>query len=158
MDAAEKERMEKLAIDAAINEAMAENGARAAKVLYPHVRAACRVSWVEGVPVVTCTKNGTDEVRVDTFVAEMKFDKDFAVNFYKPPNPDKKDDDGIRRISVTDQASLNRFAEEIAQGKCEVVYPPETKKILDDNQVDRRDQGALNANLEQIASGEKVVV
>jgi hypothetical protein len=157
MDPAEKERMEKLAVNSAISEALTVNGARAVKVLQPHVRAACRVSWVEGVPVVTATQNGTDEISVESFVAAMKFDKDFAPNFYKPPDPRRPDEDGIRRISVMDQENLNRYSAEIASGEAVVVYDEPARKKLDETEIDLRDQASLDANLEAIASGEKTV-
>jgi hypothetical protein len=158
VEQAEKDRMEKLAIDSAINEALAVNGARSPKVLAPHVRAACRVSWVSGLPIVTATKNGTDEISVTSFVSEMKHDVDFALNFHRPPDPSRRDEDGLRRISSTDQASLNKYCAEIAAGTCEVLYPAETTKKLGEFEVDRRDQGALNASLEDIAAGKVTVV
>ena len=158
MEQADRERMEKLAIDAAIAEALTVNGARATKVLTPHVRAACRVNWVSGLPIVTATTTGSDEISVTSFVSQMKHDPDFMQNFYRPPDPKRPDEDGIRRISVLDQKNLNAFAHEIADGRAEVIWPEETKRKLDADQIDLRDQASLNASIEELASGAKTVV
>ena len=158
MDEKDRERMEELAIQSAISEALTVNGARSTKVLAPHVRAACRVSWVAGLPIVAATKNGTDEISVTSFVSEMKHDPDFMLNFHKPPDPKRPDEDGVRRISVLDQKNLNAYAHEIADGRAEVMWPEETKRKLDEDQIDIRDQASLNDSLEKIASGEKSVV
>jgi hypothetical protein len=156
MEQAEKERLEAAAINAAIAEALLAAGTKTPRVLTPYVRAALKVRWDGDNPMVVA-QLGNREVTPDAFVAHLKADDDFKQCFHQPLNPDKKDGDGIRRIDVRDQASLNKYSAEIAAGTAEVVYPEETRKKLDETEIDLRDQASLDANLEAIASGEKTV-
>ena len=155
MDPAEKERLEQEAIKAAIAESLLTHGAKGPKVLTPHVRAACKVKWDGDTPLVV-GQIGSRETTVDAVVAHLKADDDFKQLFHQPLNPHKKDDDGIRRIDVRDQESLNRYSAEIAAGTAEVIYPEETRKKLDD-QIDIHDQDGMNASIEDLASGKKQV-
>jgi hypothetical protein len=115
------------------------------------------VKWIDNEPHVIGLK-GTKEVTVAHLVSEYKHDPEFAPNFYAAPNPNKPDEDGVRRISASDQQSLNRFAEEIASGKAEVIYDEPKRKKLDENMIDIHDSAALNDSLEDLASGKKSVV
>ena len=65
---------------------------------------------------------------------------------------------GPRVIDPSNQAELNASVEDIAAGRAIVQHTERPRRKLHANEIDRRDTKAMGQYLEQIASGEKIVV